>query len=212
MIITFGGSSSSAEQFRKVKKIVEADEARRFVVVSAAGKRDRPISKITDLLYLVSAHLQYHVSCDDAGTIGRFCEIAKELDLQYPIGHEFGVFANAPSAAISRLSTSSAAAVLHRAHDGRIPWVSVRGCRRPWSRSTRTERLIWMAQASSCVPPSAGEALRAPRILQRHATAKFACSTRRRRHHGRHSCPVDRRRSYENWTDVSGFLTRPPHR
>lgn len=94
-ITKFGGSSvSSAEQFKKVKKIVEADEARRFVVVSAAGKRDKTDSKITDLLYLVNAHLQYHVSCDDLlGTIGqRFCEIAKELDLQYPIGHEFGVF------------------------------------------------------------------------------------------------------------------------
>ena len=94
-ITKFGGSSvSSAEQFKKVKSIVEADEARRFVVVSAAGKRDKTDSKITDLLYLVNAHLQYHVSCDDLlGTIGqRFCEIAKELDLQYPIGHEFGVF------------------------------------------------------------------------------------------------------------------------
>ena len=39
-IAKFGGSSvASAEQFRKVKAIVEADPDRRFVVVSAAGKR-----------------------------------------------------------------------------------------------------------------------------------------------------------------------------
>ena len=94
-ITKFGGSSvSSAVQFRKVKSIIEADDARRFVVVSAVGKRDKRDSKITDLLYLVNAHLQYHVSCDDLlGTIGqRFCEIAKELGLQYPIGQEFGIF------------------------------------------------------------------------------------------------------------------------
>ena len=34
----FGGSSvASAEQFKKVKNIVELDDARRFVVVSAVG-------------------------------------------------------------------------------------------------------------------------------------------------------------------------------
>lgn len=85
---------SSAGQFKKVKAIVQADPSRRFVVVSAAGKRDKFDSKITDLLYLVNAHLQYHVTCDDLlGTIGqRFCEIAKELNLSYPISHEFGIF------------------------------------------------------------------------------------------------------------------------
>lgn len=94
-ITKFGGSSvSSAGQFKKVKAIVQADSSRRFVVVSAAGKRDKFDSKITDLLYLVNAHLQYHVTCDDLlGTIGqRFCEIAKELNLSYPISHEFGIF------------------------------------------------------------------------------------------------------------------------
>lgn len=94
-ITKFGGSSvSSAGQFKKVKAIIEADESRRFVVVSAVGKRDRRDSKVTDLLYLVNAHLQYHVTCDDLlGTIGqRFCEIAKELNLSYPINQEFGMF------------------------------------------------------------------------------------------------------------------------
>ena len=39
-VAKFGGSSvAGAEQFRKVKNIIEADPARRVVVVSAAGKR-----------------------------------------------------------------------------------------------------------------------------------------------------------------------------
>ena len=42
-IAKFGGSSvASAEQFRKVKAIVEADPDRRFVVVSAAGNTGGP--------------------------------------------------------------------------------------------------------------------------------------------------------------------------
>ena len=48
-IAKFGGSSvASAEQFRKIKKIIEADDSRRFVVVSAAGKRNKEDNKVTD--------------------------------------------------------------------------------------------------------------------------------------------------------------------
>lgn len=39
-VAKFGGSSlADAEQFKKVKNIIENDENRRIVVVSAAGKR-----------------------------------------------------------------------------------------------------------------------------------------------------------------------------
>ena len=48
----FGGSSlSDAGQFRKVAAIVQADPDRRFIVVSAPGKRFSGGEKITDLLY-----------------------------------------------------------------------------------------------------------------------------------------------------------------
>ena len=61
-ITKFGGSSTAdAGQFRKIKAIIESDPARKFVVVSAAGKRYKEDNKVTDLLYLVDAHCQYHV-------------------------------------------------------------------------------------------------------------------------------------------------------
>ena len=64
-VLKFGGSSmADAKQFAKVRDIVRADDSRRVVVVSAAGKRDKNDHKITDLLYLCHAHLQYGVSCD----------------------------------------------------------------------------------------------------------------------------------------------------
>ena len=54
--VKFGGSSlASAEQFQKVKAILERDAARRFVVVSAPGKRFDGDDKITDLLYRCQA-------------------------------------------------------------------------------------------------------------------------------------------------------------
>ena len=52
----FGGSSlSDATQFQKVAAIVRADSDRRFVVVSAPGKRFSGDEKITDLLYRCAA-------------------------------------------------------------------------------------------------------------------------------------------------------------
>ncbi|MBQ2096451.1 MAG: aspartate kinase, partial [Firmicutes bacterium] len=61
-VVKFGGSSvASAEQFRKVKSVMEADPARRVAVISAAGKRTPDDHKMTDLLYLVHAHLRYGV-------------------------------------------------------------------------------------------------------------------------------------------------------
>ena len=62
-VVKFGGSSlAGAEQFKQVKRIIESDPSRMCVVVSAAGKRTKKDSKITDLLYLTHAHLNYGVS------------------------------------------------------------------------------------------------------------------------------------------------------
>ena len=48
-VTKFGGSSvATAEQFNKVKNIIESDERRKVVVVSAPGKRFSGDSKVTD--------------------------------------------------------------------------------------------------------------------------------------------------------------------
>lgn len=89
--VKFGGSSvAGAEQFRKVKAIVEKDPSRRVVVISAAGKRNSADHKLTDLLYLCHAHLTYGVSCDDIfETITeRFVEIRDELGLTWKVEDE----------------------------------------------------------------------------------------------------------------------------
>lgn len=50
-VAKFGGSSlASAEQVQKVVDIIQADPQRRFVVVSAPGKRHADDTKVTDLL------------------------------------------------------------------------------------------------------------------------------------------------------------------
>ena len=90
-ITKFGGSSvANAEQFKKVKEIIGADPARRFVVISAAGKAGDDKNKITDLLYLCNAHVEYHVDYMSVFEMirERFFRIKKELGLSTPIEEE----------------------------------------------------------------------------------------------------------------------------
>lgn len=87
-VVKFGGSSvASASQFQKVKEIVLSDDARRFVIVSAAGRVNSDDNKITDLLYLCHAHLKYSVNCEPIFQMieDRFLSIKNELHLTYPI-------------------------------------------------------------------------------------------------------------------------------
>ncbi len=96
-VAKFGGSSvANAEQFRKVKSIVQADDERRFVVVSASGKRFDGDNKLTDLLLLVNAHLEYHVDCTTLlkDIEQRFVDIRDELGLKYPIEEKFEEFSS----------------------------------------------------------------------------------------------------------------------
>ena len=91
-VLKFGGSSMADEQqFAKVRSIVEADESRRVVVVSAAGKRFTGDHKITDLLYLCHAHVVYGVSYDTIWDLirERYQEISDELHLGLDLTEEF---------------------------------------------------------------------------------------------------------------------------
>ena len=90
-VCKFGGTSlADAAQIRKVRDIVRADARRRFVVVSAPGKRDAGDQKITDLL-LTCWHLAGQ-NLDFAQPLSlireRYTHIARDLEIEpllYPI-------------------------------------------------------------------------------------------------------------------------------
>ena len=72
-VAKFGGSSvADAIQIGKTKKIIEADPDRKYIIVSAPGKRFDGDTKVTDLLYLCKTHIEhnlpyeqlYQVVCD----------------------------------------------------------------------------------------------------------------------------------------------------
>ncbi len=91
-VVKFGGSSlASAEQFARVKAIVEADLSRKVVVVSAPGKRFSGDTKVTDLLYICHAHIKYHAPFEDVfeDIAGRYREIAAGCGLKQDLESEF---------------------------------------------------------------------------------------------------------------------------
>ncbi len=83
-VAKFGGSSlASAEQVKKVCDIVISDAARKVVVVSAPGKRDKQDTKVTDMLIAAAqARLDGQTGEEEiARVIARYESIAAELGL-----------------------------------------------------------------------------------------------------------------------------------
>ena len=91
IVTKFGGSSlADSGQFRKVKEILEMDPARMYVVPSAPGRRFDGDDKITDLLY--RCHRMQAAGEDWQETFdliaARYMDIAEELELKVNLREE----------------------------------------------------------------------------------------------------------------------------
>ncbi len=85
IVSKFGGTSlADAQQFKKVRAIVEADKRRLIVVPSAPGKRADSDAKLTDLLYLCqqSASIGSDFTQAFARISERFLGIERDLGVQ----------------------------------------------------------------------------------------------------------------------------------
>ena len=91
-VVKFGGSSlASAEQFKKVGKIIRADASRKFVVPSAPGKRFSGDTKVTDMLYsCYGVAIREKKFADQLQEIrGRYQEIIDGLGLDFSLDQDF---------------------------------------------------------------------------------------------------------------------------
>lgn len=87
-VCKFGGTSmADGNVINSVKKIIESDPCRKYVVVSAPGKRYSGDTKVTDLLYASFEELSVSGTCKNkfSAVRGRFTSIVKELNLQFEI-------------------------------------------------------------------------------------------------------------------------------
>ncbi len=94
-VVKFGGSSlASAEQFKKVGKIISDDKDRHFVVPSAPGKRFSKDKKVTDMLYSCYANVTgkgglEKMDAELADIKARYTEIIEGLSLKLSLDDEF---------------------------------------------------------------------------------------------------------------------------
>lgn len=85
--VKFGGTSlAGAERFRHAADIILADSRRRYVVVSAPGKRHSADTKITDLLYRFQ---QTGEAADFQPIAQRFQEIVRKLGIHLDLTADF---------------------------------------------------------------------------------------------------------------------------
>jgi len=90
----FGGSSAAdGIQIRKIKAIVDSDPARRYIVVSAPGKRFSADSKITDMLYLIKTQIDIGAPYEQVLQVvkERFLGLEADLGIKVGIADEFSV-------------------------------------------------------------------------------------------------------------------------
>ncbi|MCF7953839.1 MAG: aspartate kinase [Spirochaetales bacterium] len=86
VVCKFGGTSlATAEQIRKAADIIAMDAERRFIVVSAPGKRFKDDVKVTDLLYTCyrKAQAGESFSAEFTDITGRFHEISEGLGIDF---------------------------------------------------------------------------------------------------------------------------------
>jgi aspartate kinase len=101
----FGGTSvADANQFRKVKAILDGDPRRRVVVPSAPGKRHKDDPKVTDLLYLchemAAAKTGFTTPFEQLRQ--RFLEIEQDLGVAANMAAELATFHREVEAGASR--------------------------------------------------------------------------------------------------------------
>ncbi|MBQ7294019.1 MAG: aspartate kinase [Clostridia bacterium] len=97
-VVKFGGSSlADAEHFRQVAKIIKADDARKFVVPSAPGKRFSADIKVTDMLYKCYEMIKNNENIDEqfSKIADRYNGIISELGLSFDISGELEYVKNA---------------------------------------------------------------------------------------------------------------------
>lgn len=89
--VKFGGSSlADAKQFKKVYSIIKSDKTRKYVVPSAPGKRFKDDTKVTDLLYQaynVKNEIEFKMTFENIKA--RYQDIIDGLKLDFSLEKEF---------------------------------------------------------------------------------------------------------------------------
>ena len=87
-VAKFGGTSmANAESIKEIARIIKSDEERKFIVVSAPGKRFSEDKKVTDMLYSCYHEVELNGNCTDSfkKVRERFVKIVDDLGIDLDI-------------------------------------------------------------------------------------------------------------------------------
>lgn len=213
-VAKFGGSSvADGIQLTKTKQIITQDPDRRYIVVSAPGKRYESDNKITDILYLCKTHIEHNLPYDQLFqvVVDRFMAVQINLGIKVDLFRYFDEIRENlkqnPSADYIASRGEYLNAVLVAAFLG-YDFVD-------------TKDLIKFDAKGKLMMPETDEAIRAE--LAKHERAVLpgfygslpdgSVKTFSRGGSDITGALVARAMAadvYENWTDVSGFLMADP--
>lgn len=214
-VVKFGGSSlASAEQFKKVGAIIRADEARVYVVPSAPGKRDSKDTKVTDMLLHV-----YKTACEGKDITAeieaikaRYTEIIEGLGLEgFSLDADFEEIANSLKTEPEKDYTASRGEYLNgkiMAAYLNIPFIDAKEViffnAEGKLNTYKTQKILGerLAQCEKAVVPGfygMGKNGKVKTFSRGGSDVTGSIVAQ--------AGKVD---VYENWTDVSGFLTADP--
>ena len=213
-VAKFGGSSvADGIRLTKTKQIITQDPDRRYIVVSAPGKRYESDNKITDILYLCKTHIEHNLPYDQLFQVvaDRFMAVQINLGIKVDLFRYFDEIRENlkqnPSADYIASRGEYLNAVLVAAFLG-YDFVD-------------TKDLIKFDAKGKLMMPETDEAIRAE--LAKHERAVLpgfygslpdgSVKTFSRGGSDITGALVARAMAadvYENWTDVSGFLMADP--
>ncbi|MEG1662938.1 MAG: aspartate kinase [Clostridia bacterium] len=90
-VCKFGGTSmANSNTIAKVADIILSDDERKFIVVSAPGRRSKEDIKVTDALYACYNEVKEKGNCDSSFEVvrKRFCDIESGLEIDIDINSE----------------------------------------------------------------------------------------------------------------------------
>ncbi|MGL6146438.1 MAG: aspartate kinase, partial [Macrococcoides caseolyticum] len=91
-VCKFGGSSvADAKQIKKILNIINNDATRKYIVVSAPGKRHNKDVKVTDLLIALVEAVTYRKDYQEliSQILERFLQIERELNIRHSLIETF---------------------------------------------------------------------------------------------------------------------------
>lgn len=214
-VVKFGGSSlASVEQFKKVEAIIRADESRVYVVPSAPGKRNSKDTKVTDMLLHV-----YGTACEGKDITAeleaikaRYTEIILGLGLEnFSLDQDFEEIAKSLQTSPEKDYTASRGEYLNgkimAAYLG-VPFIDAKDIiffnAEGKLNAYKTEKVMAekLAECPKAVIPGfygLGKDGKVKTFSRGGSDVTGSIVAQ--------AAKVD---VYENWTDVSGFLTADP--